>query len=87
MATHNALETMDVNNEAVLIQNGRVIGRTHTTRAAGSVVSYGADTAGGVLVQEGRATISKAKRYLKNSELMSTLVAMGVNVGGGQIEW
>ena len=74
-------------NEAVLIRNGSVIGRTHTTRSAGSVVSYGADTAGGMLVEEGRATISKAKRYLKDPELMNTLEPLGVNVGGGQIEW
>lgn len=72
--------------QAVLVSGGRVVAEATTSAKNGDVVSYGFEKAqGGNLVQLGTAKVSRAKKYLGNSELMESLqyrLAL-VNFGGG----
>lgn len=73
-------------SEAVLIHAGVVIARAVTSARSGAVVSYGWERAGNAILEVGKAKVSRAKRYLKDGELMMSLddrVAL-VNMGGGE---
>ena len=67
---------------AVLIQAGHPVARCRTAARGGTVLSFGFDTSGGLLVEAGRGRVSRARKYDELDALPSAMV----NAGGGKIE-
>ena len=69
-------------SEAAVIVAGHMVGMCNTTLSNGSRVFWGAElTDEGILIINGRGTISRARKYLDESYRFDSL--LHVNDGGG----
>ncbi len=69
--------------EAIILSAGRPVATCTTALRGGDHCCYGELLPGGDLHQYGTGTISRAKKWMGDDELLMSIPARSVNQGGG----